>query len=63
MLGCIWARVEYRWKPGEYYVPSAFESPRVKQLLKQWSYIDVEDNLLVRRISDPILGKIAQILL
>ena len=63
MLGCIWARVEYRWKPGEYYAPSASESPRVKQLLNQWFSIDVEDNLLVRRISDPILEKITQILL
>ena len=60
VFGRVWSIVG---NPGEYYAPSASESPRVKQLLKQWSSIDVEDNILVRRISGPILGKITQILL
>ena len=62
-LGLVWELWDKRWAPGEVTPNGYWETPELKLWLAQWSRFVERDNVLCRRVLDPVLGETFQILL
>ena len=62
-LGLIWERWNRRWTPGEVAPNGQNESSELRLWLGQWPRFVAHDGVLCRKVLDPVLGEIFQILM
>lgn len=63
VLKVIWDRWERRWRPGEVVQGQQGDPPALKLWIWQWSRFVERDGVLCRRVEDPLLGELYQVLL
>ena len=62
-MGLVWELWDKRWTPGEVMPCDFVDSPELKMCHGQWARVVGRDGVLCRRVLDPILGEMFQILL